>query len=38
VGQYPTAAEVAQIQRIAGLMSTYGLLKTKLDTGQMMAG
>ena len=38
VCRYPTATDAAQIQRIADLMFTYGLLKTKLDTGQMMAG
>lgn len=38
VGQYPTATDAGQMQRIADLMDTYGLLKTRLDTSQMLAG
>ncbi len=38
VGQYPTATDAAQMQRIADLMSTFGLLKSRLDTGQMLSG
>lgn len=38
VGEYPVSTDPAQLQRIADLMYTDGLLKARLSTGQMLSG